>query len=1155
MIKNILKISLIVVFLFLANETFACFEFNNLSIRNQTDNNKAEIIKLQILLKSVGAYTGPITGYYGSLTEAVIKEIQKSENLPATGTIDARTKESICFFFYKCPFNANLKRNDITPRREIESLQAFLSFYKEVYARKLVTGFYGNLTEEAVKNFQRSFNLSQTGQVDESTRRALCQAFDTFTNQELTKSTPKTATATPRATTSTFQSICIPFPREPKTNQPVTFISQILGGVAPYTYQWSGDVSGNNRTITNTFTREGSYAVNLKVTDKNGNVSESRCNISIGEGLLGRTADDRIAFPTLDIEVERIERVGEDILRRVEEVLSPEQREKYLIPTQDELVQLLIEEEKRHRQESENMEDITSKYLNKDVWLKIAVIPLHDKIAVEDLNKKVINRGDSFKIFWAAGSSTLQPGTWGCKGTSSPTINSWKDDGAIHTFGFSQINDIASDLSLSVECSYMKEGKILQETKNIKISLGRKIDDSFLIKTNNEYAHLSRLEDVNKGRIIENRVENNIGGVVVVGGSRKVTYDVLINNKSFAVHRFLSPRPVSGINFNYRESPEKTFTQNARCSIQSLINLIRGDRNNYSQKVWIGDIRSPEYSCNEIIGRCVIVPYATGKYSSLASCENDCSLKHKITRYSCNILTRQCEQSFTGLYGSYSNCAKDCKVLEFKNTGESGWPSYKIDGTVPDYSIVFSNQRLPDLVPFVSYFRGHTSYKSMDHMAAGANTLGDVSLSTNEAKNFKGSGGIWKVLNEEDVYSGIVRDEVSSHNKGAENVRYNEVGEAIIEVGIANVGEKMSGISLFAGMVGDPVKMPGDGSDFSGVKLTHHLYPLTWTPRNSWEYIDPNFSQTRISPMGCSNTDALLAQQWRSQNIEDIWKTYGFFYNGLYTIKPIRSPALPSSAAYNYLNYATPGRTQESRDPFKWHEGVDRMGEFSWSRSLDSSNIFHVPEIKAGDRFRTWFRFRCQDNNVHRIYFVADPPQYTDNSPQDICNLSYTEGQTDGKIMKYNILTQSNPTRKSQINYFEERYFDDMYLLTTKNQKSYALSLLDIERKSKSFLPIEPSFSTLKYRSHYGSCWQYRENNQTRQWEGVFNEANCNFNNIKNNGDNIAIGMVREKFDEWNNMAYIDIKCNCFPTEPRDMGPVCFSPDLINYVPAKKPPF
>ena len=159
MIKNILKLSLIVIFLFLANDTFACFEFNNLTVKNQTDTNKAEIIKLQILLKSAGQYSGPVTGFYGSLTEASIKEIQRSEGIDATGVIDNLTKESICSFFYQCPFVSNLKKNDISPRREIEVLQSFLSFFREVYAQKLVTGFYGSLTETAVTKFQREVGV------------------------------------------------------------------------------------------------------------------------------------------------------------------------------------------------------------------------------------------------------------------------------------------------------------------------------------------------------------------------------------------------------------------------------------------------------------------------------------------------------------------------------------------------------------------------------------------------------------------------------------------------------------------------------------------------------------------------------------------------------------------------------------------------------------------------------------------------------------------------------------------------------------------------------------------------------------------------------------------------------------------------------------
>ncbi len=236
MIKNILKLSLIVIFLFLANETFACFEFNNLTVKNQTDTNKAEIIKLQILLKSAGQYSGPVTGFYGSLTEASIKEIQRSEGIDATGVIDNLTKESICSFFYQCPFVSNLKKNDISPRREIEVLQSFLSFFREVYAQKLVTGFYGTLTETAVTKFQREVGVEETGMIDEDTRRELCTAFDNFKNKDVTKTIPKVS-ASSSSSSSSFKAICVTFPSSTGINQQVAFIPQTLGGVAPYTYQ------------------------------------------------------------------------------------------------------------------------------------------------------------------------------------------------------------------------------------------------------------------------------------------------------------------------------------------------------------------------------------------------------------------------------------------------------------------------------------------------------------------------------------------------------------------------------------------------------------------------------------------------------------------------------------------------------------------------------------------------------------------------------------------------------------------------------------------------------------------------------------------------------------------------------------------------------
>jgi peptidoglycan hydrolase-like protein with peptidoglycan-binding domain len=53
--------------------------------------------------------------------------------------------------------------------RQVKILQAALKTDKDIYPSGLISGFYGELTKEAVINFQEKYNLSPTGEVDQQT--------------------------------------------------------------------------------------------------------------------------------------------------------------------------------------------------------------------------------------------------------------------------------------------------------------------------------------------------------------------------------------------------------------------------------------------------------------------------------------------------------------------------------------------------------------------------------------------------------------------------------------------------------------------------------------------------------------------------------------------------------------------------------------------------------------------------------------------------------------------------------------------------------------------------------------------------------------------------------------------------------------------------
>lgn len=70
-------------------------------------------------------------------------------------------------------------------------LQRMLSQDIDIYPQKKVTGYYGNLTKAAVIRFQKEYNLSQTGTVDEATKDKLNEIFLSFLCLEQTTLYPE----------------------------------------------------------------------------------------------------------------------------------------------------------------------------------------------------------------------------------------------------------------------------------------------------------------------------------------------------------------------------------------------------------------------------------------------------------------------------------------------------------------------------------------------------------------------------------------------------------------------------------------------------------------------------------------------------------------------------------------------------------------------------------------------------------------------------------------------------------------------------------------------------------------------------------------------------------------------------------------------------
>lgn len=140
-----------------------------------------EVKNLQIYLNQKGFYPENITsGYFGVKTELALKAFQKANNISQSGIIDDVTFKVICGYESNqssyCPFvtdNLSIgyfeEAND-----EVKMLQMILNKL-ELLSEKNITGYFGKITEDAVKSMQTKTNLTSTGVLDLKTREILCK--------------------------------------------------------------------------------------------------------------------------------------------------------------------------------------------------------------------------------------------------------------------------------------------------------------------------------------------------------------------------------------------------------------------------------------------------------------------------------------------------------------------------------------------------------------------------------------------------------------------------------------------------------------------------------------------------------------------------------------------------------------------------------------------------------------------------------------------------------------------------------------------------------------------------------------------------------------------------------------------------------------------
>ncbi|OLS39051.1 endopeptidase SpoIID/LytB [Alkalihalophilus pseudofirmus] len=137
--------------------------------------NDPDVKDLQKALKDRGHFNyHTATGYYGSITTEAVKAFQKANGLPATGNADLATlaqltentqvsvsQASVSSSAASGTLQSNQVLRQGTTSGAVQELQQLLA--RSGHFNSNATGYYGRVTTEAVRAFQRQHNLSVDG--------------------------------------------------------------------------------------------------------------------------------------------------------------------------------------------------------------------------------------------------------------------------------------------------------------------------------------------------------------------------------------------------------------------------------------------------------------------------------------------------------------------------------------------------------------------------------------------------------------------------------------------------------------------------------------------------------------------------------------------------------------------------------------------------------------------------------------------------------------------------------------------------------------------------------------------------------------------------------------------------------------------------------
>ncbi len=180
------KASILLIFFAIA---LASLSLSSPALALQKGNSSSQVTSLQKKLQAAGYFDGPVTGYYGSLTQAAVMKFQKAKGLTPNGIADLETLNALDSGSKAsapeqpaAPQKVVTDEPVVSPRPAVtlkrgNSSTQVTSLQKKLQAAGYfdgpLTGYYGSLTQAAVMKFQKAHGLTPNGIADLETLNAL----------------------------------------------------------------------------------------------------------------------------------------------------------------------------------------------------------------------------------------------------------------------------------------------------------------------------------------------------------------------------------------------------------------------------------------------------------------------------------------------------------------------------------------------------------------------------------------------------------------------------------------------------------------------------------------------------------------------------------------------------------------------------------------------------------------------------------------------------------------------------------------------------------------------------------------------------------------------------------------------------------------------